>query len=87
MTGSPLKWQAKNQSVAGLPAILSSATIWPLPCAPPVSVMLANALEHQHRRQRQLGIARAEQLAAPAGEQILVLDSSIDARPSRSVSC
>ena len=41
MTGSPLKWQAKNQSSIGLPATSSSATIWPLPCAPPVSEMLA----------------------------------------------
>ena len=40
MTGSPLKWQAHSQSSVGLPAILSSATIWPLPWAPPASEML-----------------------------------------------
>ena len=33
---------------------------------------LADAVEHQHRRQRQLRIAGAEQLAAAAGQQILV---------------
>ncbi len=32
----------------------------------------ADAVEHQHRRQRQLGIARPEQLAPAAGQQILV---------------
>ena len=31
-----------------------------------------DAVEHQHRRQRQLGIAGAEHLAAAAGQQILV---------------
>src|SRR5690606_8747751 len=30
-----------------------------------------DAVKHQHRRQRQLGIARAEQLAAAAGEDLL----------------
>jgi len=30
-----------------------------------------DAVEHQHRRQRQLGIARPEQLAAGAGQQAL----------------
>src|SRR5262245_48672753 len=35
---------------------------------------LADAVEHQHRRQRQLGVARAEQLAASAGEKVLVLE-------------
>src|ERR1700730_2326031 len=33
---------------------------------------LADAVEHQHRRQRQLRVARAEHLAAAAGQQILV---------------
>src|SRR5688572_27465462 len=32
-----------------------------------------DALEHQHRRQWQLGIARAEQVAPAAGQQVLVL--------------
>src|SRR5262245_62072100 len=35
---------------------------------------LADAVEHQHRRQRQLGIARAEQLAASTGEKLLVVE-------------
>src|SRR5436309_1285884 len=39
----------------------------------------ADAIEHQHRRQRQLGIALAEQLAPAACEQILIL---IAAAPS-----
>ncbi len=30
-----------------------------------------NTLEHQHRRQRQLGVARTEQFAAAAGEEFL----------------
>ena len=55
-------------------ATSSSATIWPLPCAPPVSVIVRDAVEHQHRRQRQLRVAGAEQLAAPAGQQILVVE-------------
>src|SRR5882724_3867125 len=33
---------------------------------------LADAIEHQHRRQRQLGVAGAEQLAPAASQQILV---------------
>ena len=32
----------------------------------------ADAVEHQHRRQRQLGVARAKQLATAAGQQILI---------------
>src|ERR1700737_68326 len=38
---------------------------------------LGDAVEHQHRRQRQLRIAFAEQLPSPAGEHALV----IEARP------
>jgi hypothetical protein len=33
---------------------------------------LGDAVEHQHRRQRQLRIAGAEELLAPAGQQILI---------------
>src|SRR5690606_33130628 len=36
-------------------------------------VDLGDAVEHQHRRQRQLCIAGAEHLAAAAGQQVLVL--------------
>ena len=36
---------------------------------------LGNAVEHQHRRQRQLGIAGPEQFAAAAGQQILVAEA------------
>ena len=43
---------------------------------------LGDAVEHQHRRQRQLGVARAEQLAPAAGEQALRSRSS--SRSSRS---
>ena len=32
---------------------------------------VGDAVEHQHRRQRQLGIACSEQFAAAAGQQIL----------------
>ena len=32
----------------------------------------ADAVEHQHRRQRQLGVARAKQLAPTARQQILI---------------
>ena len=53
----------------------------PLPCSPPVSEMCGDAVEHQHRRQRQLGVARAEQLAAPAGQQLLVNETAICAPP------
>src|SRR5262249_33017834 len=34
---------------------------------------LRDPVEHQHRRQGQLRVARAEQFSSPAGEQILVL--------------
>ena len=37
-----------------------------------VGVDLGDAIEHQHGRQRQLGIAGTEQLAAPAGEQLVI---------------
>src|SRR5579863_5920643 len=36
---------------------------------------LRNPVEHQHRRQRQLGVSGPEQLAARAGEQILIFES------------
>ena len=35
---------------------------------------LGNPVEHQHGRQRQLRIAGAEQLAAPAGQQVLIVE-------------
>src|SRR5262245_36424300 len=34
----------------------------------------ADAVEHQHRRQRQLGVARAEQLPASTGEKVFVVE-------------
>src|SRR5262249_27465825 len=43
----------------------------------------ADAVEHQHRRQRQLCIARAEHLAAAARQQILIF---ITAAPIEHVS-
>ena len=33
---------------------------------------LDDAVEHQHRRQRQLGVALAEQLAAAAGQKVFI---------------
>src|SRR5689334_13521123 len=44
---------------------------------------LGNAVEHQHRRQRQLGVAGPEQLAPAAGQQILILIATapIEHRP------
>src|SRR6185437_6754496 len=36
---------------------------------------LRDPVEHQHRRQRQLGVAGAEHFPAPAGEQFLVFES------------
>src|SRR6202034_2534581 len=36
---------------------------------------LADPVEHQHRRQRQLRVPRSEQLSATAGEQILVTET------------
>ena len=70
MTGSPLKWQGKNhrsgfrskhrahQALAVFAAGLGD---------------LGDAVEHQHRRQRQLGVAGAEQLAAAAGQEVFVV--------------
>ena len=45
-----------------------------------------DALEHEHRRQGQLGVAGAEQLAAAAGQQILVFVARSGARPLPSLS-
>src|SRR6202035_1157008 len=36
---------------------------------------LSDPVEHQHRRQRQLRVARSEQLAATAGDKILVTET------------
>ena len=72
ITGSPLKWHRKNQR-SGLTS--SSARTSPLPCSPPVLGDLGDPVEHQHRRQRQLRVALAEQFAAPAGEQVLVVEA------------
>ena len=52
----------------------NSASTPPLPWAPPVSVISDDPIEHQHRRQRQLGIAGSEQLTATAGEEIFVAE-------------
>ena len=43
---------------------------------------LGDAVEHQHRRQRQLGVAGAEQLAAAAGQQIFVVETVLADCPS-----
>ena len=45
-----------------------------------------NAVEHEHRRQRQLGVAGAEQLAPAAGQQILVFVARAGVRPLPSLS-
>ncbi len=47
----------------------------PLPCAPPLSLISAMRSNIKHRRQRQLRVAGAEQLATAAGEQIFVLEA------------
>src|SRR5579875_3851982 len=47
---------------------------------------LRDAVEHQHRRQRQLGIAGPEQFAATAGKQVLVLVTVTLLRHRRNVS-
>ena len=39
-------------------------------------VHMGDAVEHEHRRQRQLGVAGAEQFAPPAGEQVLIVELS-----------
>src|SRR5438552_9385138 len=46
----------------------------------------ADAVEHQHRRQRQLRIAGAKQLAAAAGQQILVFVTAAPIQHSASLS-
>ena len=43
---------------------------------------LGDAVEHQHGRQRQLGIAGAEQFAAAAGQQVLVAEAAAPVRHS-----
>ena len=70
ITGSPSKWHLKNQR-SGLTS--SSARTWPRPNAPPLSSICGDAVEHQHRRKRQLGIAGAEELAPAAGQQCIVV--------------
>ena len=46
----------------------------------------ADAVEHQHRRQRQLRIARTKQLAAAAGQQILIFVAAAPIQHSASLS-
>jgi hypothetical protein len=63
MTGSPLKWQGKNQrSLAVFAAGFRD---------------LRNAIEHQHRRQRQLGIAGAEQFASRASQKLVIAETRV----------
>lgn len=64
ITGSPLKWQSKNQR-SGLDvefgadqALAMLATLFG---------DLDDAVEHQHRRQRELRIAQPEQFPTTAG--------------------
>jgi hypothetical protein len=40
---------------------------------------LRDAVEHQHRRQGQLGVARAEELAPPAGQQLFGIEAVLHA--------
>jgi hypothetical protein len=68
ITGSPLKWQAKNQR-SGFTS--SSATTSPLPYLPPLSSDPDDTVEHQHGRQRELRVAGAEQVALGALDQVL----------------
>src|SRR5690606_35249574 len=60
------------------PEILPDVELGPdLPLAVGTTI-LGNArypIEHQHRRQRQLRVARAEQLAAGTGQQVLVAET------------
>ncbi len=68
MTGSPLKWQPKNQR-SGLIDEFGAKEAFAV--RPALLGDLRDAVEHQHRGQRQLGVSGPEQLAAAAGEQIL----------------
>src|SRR5258708_6472368 len=42
---------------------------------PPALPHRGDAVEHQHRRQRQLRVALAEEVAAAAGDQLLVVEA------------
>ena len=79
MIGLPMKWQAKNQR-SGLDvefgadeALVEGAAGF---------ADLGDAVEHQHGRRGQLRIARAEQLAAGAGQQILIAVAGLLFLPS-----
>ena len=61
--------QEKNQR-SGLTS--SSATIWPLPYSPPSSEIWVMRSNISIGGKRQLGVARTEQFAPAAGEQIIV---------------
>src|SRR3984957_2203032 len=45
---------------------------------------LADPVDHQHRRQRQLRVARSEQLAATAGDKILIIETGTPLTHARS---
>ena len=47
---------------------------------------LADPVEHQHRRQRQLRIAGSEQLAATAGDEILITETGTPFTHARGLS-
>ena len=72
MTGSPLKWQAKNQR-SGLTS--SSARTRPLPCAPPVSAISEMRSNISIGGSGNCALPGAEQFAAPAGQQLLVFEA------------
>ena len=69
ITGSPWKWQEKNHR-SGLTS--SSATIWPLPCSPPVSEIWVMRSNISIGGSGKLRITGAEQVAARTGNEILV---------------
>ena len=77
ITGSSWKWHLKNQR-SGL--MSSSATISPLPALPPFSRDRGDAIEHQHRRQRQLRIAGAEQFSPGAGQKACHVETGFAGR-------
>jgi hypothetical protein len=82
ITGSPWKWHLKNQRSGWMS---NSATTSPLPASPAILGDGGDAVEHQHGRQRQLGIAGPKQLAPGAGQQALKVEE--DLRKGWSTSC
>ena len=72
MTGSPLKWQGKEPEVR---LEVEHGAHQPFAVFAAGFRDLGDAVEHQHGREWQLGIARAEQFAPRACQKVIVSEA------------